>query len=876
MDQTFKFSIVTIMENKSYLKQSIESVVNQTIGFEENVQLILIDVNFAGTKEIASKYINRYPNNIVLLSGEEYSNRYDLFNLAFTHIKGEYVNFLTSYDKLSKDALKHVYNLFSKNNHELNVASIPTCKFDGKTEACSNFEYNNKVIDLNEVPKYSPIIFNNSFFKCSAIKLDSNNNPFNPDSDPFGQNLFISSILFGNPKVGLINDSKYYYRKRNPEPRNFNAKSAINIFELYFNPMIEKSLEKFGKVPVSLQYAIVKELGSLIKIRDLNEIFSNQSDIDKFWDYLNNVLSHLDMENIIYQLKLHKNFRNFLIYLKNNREFHVEVDHENNKAFLMTGERIINRLHQHRIYFDIVEIKNGFLNFTGSIRTTCDYDSLSIEAVRTKKGKKEVFKGVLTEYPTTKRQNIKLLGVEWIYHHTFDIKIPLDKNENSKIEFRSIYEENGEKVIFDNNIKFRKFSGISIFGNYFVKENHMLLVLGKTFLIQPYSFGKMVKAELKNSLRILKGRKSFYWHGIFYRFLHLILFPFMKDKRIWIFIDREDAADDNAEQLFKYVVKQKDDVDKYFIINKDNPDYERLNKITTNIVPYDSLKHKIYVLFSEKIISSQITRSTINPLVKKNISLYSGAYTYDICFLQHGVTKDDVSHWFRKFYNNLHLIVTVSDMERDSMLGPNYHYDEEVIQTLGFPRYDYLNNDNIKKQILFVPTWRQNIIDENSLLKSEYYSRINSFFNNERLIKFLKDNDYEILFKPHPNMRPFIKLLDTKNIKITDEAYPKLFNESRILITDYSSVAFDFAYLEKPVIYYHYGDDYHFEKGYFEYETMGFGPVIGDEDDLVDRIIDYIENDCKMEDNFKENVGKFFKYTDKNNCKRNYEWLLEH
>ena len=153
-----------------------------------------------------------------------------------------------------------------------------------------------------------------------------------------------------------------------------------------------------------------------------------------------------------------------------------------------------------------------------------------------------------------------------------------------------------------------------------------------------------------------------------------------------------------------YVIKQKDDVDKYFIINKDNPDYERLNKITTNIVPYDSLKHKIYVLFSEKIISSQITRSTINPLVQKNISLYSGAYTYNICFLQHGVTKDDVSHWFRKFYNNLHLIVTVSDMERDSMLGPNYHYDEEVIQTLGFPRYDYLNNDNIKKQILFVPT----------------------------------------------------------------------------------------------------------------------------------------------------------------------------
>ena len=41
----FKFSIITaIFNSEKYLKESIESVINQDFGFEDNVQLILVDV----------------------------------------------------------------------------------------------------------------------------------------------------------------------------------------------------------------------------------------------------------------------------------------------------------------------------------------------------------------------------------------------------------------------------------------------------------------------------------------------------------------------------------------------------------------------------------------------------------------------------------------------------------------------------------------------------------------------------------------------------------------------------------------------------------------------------------------------------------------
>ena len=75
------------------------------------------------------------------------------------------------------------------------------------------------------------------------------------------------------------------------------------------------------------------------------------------------------------------------------------------------------------------------------------------------------------------------------------------------------------------------------------------------------------------------------------------------------------------------------------------------------------------------------------------------------------------------------------------------------------------------------------------------------------------------------------------------------------------------------MIYYQYSNDYHYdaENGYFNYENMGFGEVCREEEDLVQLLIDYIENDCKMKDKYTERVDDFFLYTDKNNCKRVYE-----
>ena len=201
-----------------------------------------------------------------------------------------------------------------------------------------------------------------------------------------------------------------------------------------------------------------------------------------------------------------------------------------------------------------------------------------------------------------------------------------------------------------------------------------------------------------------------------------------------------------------------------------------------------------------------------------------------------------------------------------------------MVQAFGLPRHDNLKFGVAKKEILFSPTWRKYLINRQSFEKSEYYHRLNSFLNNERLLKEAKRKGYKIVFKPHYDLLPFLDLFTLQDgVEVnTHNSYQTIFNNSAVMITDYSSVFFDFSFLKKPVIYYHEGDDYHYDKGYFDYETMGFGDVVESEDALVDKVIYYMNHDCIMEDKYKQRVDKFFKYTDQKNSKRVYDWLYKH
>ena len=194
-----------------------------------------------------------------------------------------------------------------------------------------------------------------------------------------------------------------------------------------------------------------------------------------------------------------------------------------------------------------------------------------------------------------------------------------------------------------------------------------------------------------------------------------------------------------------------------------------------------------------------------------------------------------------------------------------------------------------------MPTWRNSLGNNNTYFKdgvkrydesfrdSDYFKFYNSLLNNNRLLEYARNLGYIVRFMPHPNVINYIDWFNrNKDVEFCDikTRYDVIFSTSSLVITDYSSVAFDFAYLRKPVIYTQFDKDVFFtgqhiyDKGYFDYERDGFGEVEYDLESTVDRIIEYMQSGCVLKDKYRERIDAFFAFNDKKNCERIYKEIM--
>lgn len=880
MDNDYKFTIITAFYNtEGYIADSIDSVINQTLNFKENIQLILIDDGSTdNSREIALGYQRDYPNNILVLS-QKNSGPSSARNLALKHAQGKYINFLDSDDRLSSDTLEKVFEFFDAN--DVNIISIPLRQIGGVGRNILNRKFNKtrivNVFDDYACPQFH---ISSSFIKRETLEGFAFDERLNIGEDA----LLLNKLLVNEENYALLNNTCYLHTKREDgSSLSDRIKSKKEYFTdkvtYFYKQLIDYSIGQKGYLPDFIKYLIAFDIGRYYKTPTSSIL--TKDEYREFRSRLKDVLGCIDEDIIANHELLSDDVKSFLVYLKND-EFHIDVTPDN--VLLKSGNYTINSLKDELLVFDIVEIEDDFLNMSACFSSSCDYDNLSLKAIKTNNdGNVEVHMGKFFSYPTTKRYPKESIGLCWKFNYSTDFKIPITENEVSKIIFKLVYDENGRAVEMHNPIQFQNYdAGLSKVCNYLIKNDQMVIYNGsdESFLLQPYSFLKSAEMEMISILKMIKDHNSSMLSGIFYHLLYLFTYPFMKNKRIWLFQDRVDVADDNAKHLFDFAVKQDDEIEKYFIVSKDCDDFAKMKEIDANIVPLGSFKNKFLYLHAEKMISSHVNHSWLNPFFNPKHPYFNGFLTLEKCFVQHGVILHDLSSWLRKYFINLHLFLTTSDYERDSILGENYNYEERVVKTFGLPRHDNLEFGKSNREILFTPTWRKRLTDRTSFEKSQYFKNLNSFLSNEMLLDALSESGYKIIFKPHYDLIPFLDLFTfNEYVEVNcKDSYQKLLSDSAIMITDYSSVAFDFAFLKKPIIYYQKQSfsQFHYDEGYFDYETMGFGDVVSSEDALVERIIEYIENDCQLEDKYKARVDSFFKFKDQKNCKRIYDWLYGH
>ena len=866
-DKNKLFSIVMACYNvENYINDAIDSVINQSFGFESNIELILVDDGSTDkTPDICNDYVKNYPDNIRYFH-QENQGQASARNFGLKYINGKYVNFLDSDDTLRADTLEYVYPFFEKHYDEVDLVSIPIRFFERqKGDHPLNYKYkNDNIIDLNKFWCYPQLSAASAFFKAELFDKFKFDTKLISSED----SIMVNKILLEKKAYGVVKKGAYNYRKRFDESSTIDESNKSiefynNRLKDYFINLINYSIKKCSFIPKFIQYMIVYDIQWMLYDESvLNDLF-NDIQFDEFYKNIKYVADNLDDEIILNHKNVSLPVKNYLLKTKHDAESHVEIT--NTDVIIYVGDMILDRLSIHKFWLDIIEIKNNKLFISGMFKSYFNKDDIEIELVKLTNNQSKIFHPQIVDY--TSRTSSKFS--ESVTNFDFDVL--LNDVENSIIKLNVKYKNT---ISINLDIDFLSHARMSKVSNYSIWDNYFIISYNNQIKISNYNYFKMVKSEIKVLKRIFINKGPYWTSALAFHFVYILFFPLFRKKKIWLFMDRRENADDNAEHLFKYSTKQNDGIVKYFTLCGDSEDFIRLNN-QKNLLPFYSIKQRLIYLFADKIISSHPDENILNPFWGKNIKYYSGLINSKKTFLQHGVTKDDISTWLRKYDKNLELLVTVSEIERNSFYKYKYNYDKSVVQVLGFPRFDNLENISNKKQILIMPSWREYLsyIYKSQINKSEYFKKINSLINNENLIKLANDFGYKIIFKPHPKVYEFIDLFNKKNEVIFDynTKYQELFNNSSILITDYSSVAFDFSYNKKPVIYYQYGNDYNFKDRYFDYETMGFGEVTHYEDELINILGEYLNNDCEMKNVYKKRVDNFYKFNDKNNCKRVYE-----
>lgn len=212
-------------------------------------------------------------------------------------------------------------------------------------------------------------------------------------------------------------------------------------------------------------------------------------------------------------------------------------------------------------------------------------------------------------------------------------------------------------------------------------------------------------------------------------------------------------------------------------------------------------------LLCKYVVSSQADAITTNPFPGYSDNYRDITADLRFIFLQHGVTKDDISDWLNRFDKNIYGFITSGYPEWKSIIDGDYFYEEKAIWLTGFPRFDELYH-NEKNIITIMPTWRMYLMQwsgeqggvwraNENFESSTFCQFYRELLNSTRLIESASKNGFLIHFFPHPNLRSSVEKFHVNNgVKILgpEAIYRDIYAQSNLVVTDYSSACFDFAY----------------------------------------------------------------------------------
>lgn len=358
------------------------------------------------------------------------------------------------------------------------------------------------------------------------------------------------------------------------------------------------------------------------------------------------------------------------------------------------------------------------------------------------------------------------------------------------------------------------------------------------------------------------------------------------DSHLLLFETGLDKADDNPRAVYDYLLKNNPYNFKHkFVVTKETD----ITGIDPNDIVYRRTVKFYWFMMRSKV---WVRAQSLGALVKKKnnqiyLQLWHGTELKKECYnihdtpIEERIQKSHTKEW------DLFVATNERDVE---LFKTSVGWFDGEFEVLGLPRYDNLFSKNTvdsnekknilkkyripttyKKYILYAPTYRDWEMNQGNDVVSIGLNDVISVI----------PKDYALLIRLHP-----LLLEQSKSLTFPENCFPvthvnkisDLFFIADTLITDYSSVVYDYMLVSKSIIWYLYDKERYFnERGgvYYDYETELPGYVCDKIEELKKAIdsLDSFEMRALMDKKHKASMEIIHKYTDGNASSRVVELI---
>ncbi|MGI4983629.1 MAG: CDP-glycerol glycerophosphotransferase family protein [Janthinobacterium lividum] len=820
-----RYSVVSAVYGaENYLDDFFRSLTRQTLDFTSSIQLVMVDDgSIDRSAEIIRRWQAKHPGNIVHVykqNGGQASAR----NLGLQHATGDWLTFIDPDDFVAPDYFQKVEETLASVAEPIAMVACKLVfyyekngRYADRHPLRSLFSPHPQLVDLLKSRQHIQLSASSAFFRKKvitdhALTFDGRIQP--SFEDAHFVNRYLSHTL--SESAAFLGNAKYFYRKRKNE-----------------NSSIDTSWDKPSQYREVLEFGVLDMLHHYKKVHGAIPAIIQRTALYQVIWYVKRLLNKTAFPAGL-PAERQDTFRALLVQIFE----HIDVG--TISSFDLAGMWFYHRVGLMNLYkkqklpFQIVYVSNCdpqrrlFQLQYFSDRPA--FEAFHIDGVE-----------VIPPFETVRTHTF--VGMHFVEERT--VWLPLTEKGILKVTLAGAFTRlslGGQQ---------RKSLPMSDICRHFEKERSAACNAGPAARL------------IKYIARLGPVRRHF--------------------AGAWALMDRNTQADDNGEHLYRYIARHEPQIKAFYVLDASSHDWDRLRRDGFRLVPFGSLRHKLLLLNCAHLVTSHIDAHIIHALPQP---AYKDRLRFRLTFLQHGVTTNDMSQWLN--VKNFALLVASGRHEYQSLSGPGqYKFSSREVRLLGFPRHDTLFDCGpAEKTILIMPTWRQSLAGpvipgtglrafNPAFIDSDYFREWRALLHDTALLE-LAAQGYRSIFFPHANMQRYIHLFDVpphvEVLRHVENSIQDLFRAGAVMITDYSSVACEFGFMQKPVIYFQFDrktlrDGDHLYKP-ADYSETGFGPVVDRADAVMATLRDIVGNDCVMPDKYKRRSDDFFGFRDANSCQR--------